>query len=169
MLTIIEYYRHGYASRTYANVEQSDLTVALYFDGETLGEKCTRKAAAQHVKPFRGIDLMHPVEIPTLEFAQEINWAGNGIYTCAKFGWTQEKVDELMRRFMDKCKFHKNVKFRSGGQSGFDEACIRVGMELGIQCTILAPRGFVWRGIDGKDTNEGFCERFTGEIVVKRI
>ena len=84
-----------------------------------------------------------------------LNIAGNGIYTM-KGKYTQAQLDEYVYQLLSAVMNSENLKnkiisIRSGGQTGIDEAGAKAGMRLGIPTTILAPKGWTFRPINGKD------------------
>ena len=99
--------------------------------------------------------------------AKTLNIAGNGIYTMRDAGWNQEEVDLMTYRILKGVIESPNLKnkivsIRTGGQTGFDEAGAKAGIRLGIPTTILAPKGWTFRDINGKDISneQQFKARF---------
>lgn len=99
-----------------------------------------------------------------------LNIAGNGIYTLMKAGSkiTQEQLDkfvyEMLYAIITHPEFAFNVKMiRSGGQSGGDLSGNRAALKLGIPTKVLAPKGWLYREIEGIDISDEikFKERFT--------
>lgn len=95
-----------------------------------------------------------------------LNIAGNGIYTM-KGKYTQQEVDdftyELLKAIIESPNLkNKIISIRTGGQTGFDEAGAKAAMRLGIPTLILAPKGWVYRDITGKDISDesSFKKRF---------
>lgn len=98
-----------------------------------------------------------------------LNIAGNGIYTLMKAGSkiTQEQLDkfvyEMLQAIINHPEFAFNVKMiRSGGQSGGDLSGNRAALKLGIPTKVLAPKGWLYREIEGIDISDEvkFKERF---------
>jgi len=98
----------------------------------------------------------------------KLNVAGNGIYTLAKKGITQENVDSYMHGFITGMRQEGVVikEIRSGGQTGLDEAGVKAGIKHAIPVSIHAPKGYVFRNINNKDVKgeEKFKERFQETI-----
>ena len=160
MLTFYEDNNPNYPSRTIKNVCNSDCTIAFAVDFNTRGEVLTKRICGDKRKPYFALDLNN------LNVTQErinklvnclnslngseitINIAGNGIYTPHMT--LQEAIDEFIYLLMKKVLSHKYltkkiVKIVCGGQSGVDEAGAKAGMKLGIDVTVLAPKGFMFK------------------------
>lgn len=157
MLRIEEHPASGYTARTQANAQGADLTVAFAVDYNTAGERLTRKVAGERY-------LAVPLSRTPLEAARELyralrdrnarslNVAGNGIYTLAQHGWTQEAVSAWVYEVLAKVHEHWPLTaVRSGGQTGVDLAGIVAGHALELDCLALMPKGFVQRGADKID------------------
>ena len=91
----------------------------------------------------------------------KLNIAGNGIYTLKS---DQTSYDTLLTNVL-KALQDKGViisEVRSGGQTGIDEAGIKAAVSLGLKASILAPKGYKFRGKDNKDISnkELFIKRF---------
>jgi hypothetical protein len=81
--------------------------------------------------------------------------------------YTQDQIDEFTYQLLKAIVESPNLKLkinsiRSGGQTGFDEAGAKAGIKLGIPVTVLAPKGWKFRDINGKDISDEklFKERF---------
>jgi hypothetical protein len=103
-----------------------------------------------------------------------LNIAGNGLYTM-KGKYTQEQIDEftyqLLKAVVESPNLKNKIEFiRTGGQTGFDEAGAKAGIRLGIPTTILAPKGWVFRDINGRDISneQQFKNRFNIEITTNK-
>lgn len=160
MLTILEHFSSSYAPRTYANAAKADVTIALAVDYTTAGEKCTHKAAGDKYlklelseyykdnarKLWRKLDgIIKPT----------INVAGNGIYTLARYSWTQEDINEYVYLMLNILHDHLPIgKIVSGGQTGVDIAGAWTGYKLGIDVEVLLPKGFKQRFEDGVDITQ---------------
>ena len=166
---------NGYRERTIKNAK-ADATIALATDFTSAGERLTRKAVIDNGKKYIPVDTNNPEITDTLVNsivdqlnevnAKSLNIAGNGIYTL-KGKYTQEQVDEYVYNLLNKVLNHPNLKtkietIRSGGQTGYDEAGIKAAMRLGIRNGILAPKGWKFRDISGKDiyNEQAFKARF---------
>lgn len=100
--------------------------------------------------------------LPTKDI--KLNIAGNGIYTLK----SEQKVYDTLLTDVIKALQDKGVtisEIRSGGQTGIDEAGIKAAMSLGIKASLVAPKGFRFRGKDNKDISnkESFIKRFNPE------
>lgn len=170
MIRFIECQEPGYAARTVVNARSADLTIAFAVNFKSSGEILTRKAA--YGKWF-GIDLCsdgwdimgacNDAHKRIIEKKVKIlNIAGNGIYTLTP-KYTQEMLDADILLFLQRILSGADVKIRSGGQTGVDEAALKVGDKLGLDCTCLAPKNWLFRDINGKDhmhDPDAFCARF---------
>lgn len=169
----------GYAQRTKVNAS-ADATIALATDFTSAGEKLTKSTVLNQNKKYI------PIDANTLTVTQErvdkivdslnsvnaksLNIAGNGIYTM-KNVYTQEQVDdftyELLKAVTESPRLvNKITSLRSGGQTGFDEAGAKAGIVLGIPTTVLAPKGWKFRNINGQDISDeqAFKNRFTRNL-----
>jgi len=156
----VEVGEHGsasYSPRTYANAKGADLTVAFAVDFSTAGEKLTHKAAGDR---YVGIDLsLEPIQAARRLYralhahdAYTLNVAGNGIYTLAQHGWSQERINRYVYEVMAKVHEHWPLKHvRSGGQTGVDMAGVTAAHALGIDALALLPKGFIQRSSDRVD------------------
>lgn len=157
MLTILEHTSSSYGPRTYANAAKGDVTIAIAVDYNTAGEKLTHKAAGDKY-------LKLPVTHPFIDNARElfkfarpsirrkINVAGNGIYTLHKYKWTQEQMNRYVYNILSTVHKHSYLEeILSGGQTGVDLAGGVAGYVLGVDTTMLLPKGFKQRFEDGVD------------------
>ena len=100
--------------------------------------------------------------------------AGNGIYTM-KGKYTQAQLDEYVYQLLSAVINSENLKnkiisIRSGGQTGIDEAGAKAGMRLGIPTTILAPKGWTFRPINGKDkSSESYSIENSLNIILAKV
>lgn len=170
--TVFEEYKgYGYSARTYENARQADITLAFATDFTTAGEKYTEKAAGNTRIPIilngpliggRTIEFFVRQLITDINLKCRVlgidkgnlrlNIAGNGIYTLAKSGYTQADTDKLITDVLagiqDRDGIHIS-SIRSGGQTGVDEAGVKAGRALGLPTTVLAPKGWAFRIVDG--------------------
>lgn len=157
MIEVLESESPKYPPRTRHNAKTADLTVALAVDFNTAGEKLTHKAAGNK---YVGI----PLQISTLEAARMLfvalrkcqgkilNVAGNGIYTLATHGWTQESINVHLHAIVSKVHEHWPLtKVISGGQTGVDMAGVTAACALGIPVAVMLPSGFLQRGLNNVD------------------
>jgi len=84
--------------------------------------------------------------------------------------YTQEQVDdftyELLKQVIDSPNLKTKIEsIRTGGQTGFDEAGTKAGIKLGLPTLTLAPKGWTFRNVNGRDiSNESlFKARFNQE------
>lgn len=154
---ILEHSSPKYGPRTFVNANSADLTVAFAVDFTTAGERLTHRAAADR---YVGI----PMSAPGVEAARELyralkrtgarrlNIAGNGIYTLQQHGWQQEQVNAWLHAVLVPIQQHWGlVHVRSGGQTGVDMAGAIAAYALGIDVTLLLPKGYIQRGADKRD------------------
>lgn len=175
MIRFIECKEPGYAARTVVNARTAGATLCFGENFKTPGMILTHKAA--YGKYFR-INMLYKIddklinEIVCFIFdhgPDEINIAGNGLYnlTC-----TQEQCNEYVFNVLQPVmECFQGIKFRIGGQSGADLAGGLAADKLGLDCTCLAPKNWLFRGVDGKDimhNPDAFCARF-GEQYVNNI
>lgn len=172
-----EHNLYGYQSRTVKNAS-ADVTIAIAVDFNSAGEKLTKTSVLNQKKVYIPVDVSGSLIVTNSMISEienkippkagtegiSLNIAGNGIYTM-KGKYTQEQVDkftyDLIKRLVDH-PFIKINSIRTGGQTGFDEAGAKAGRALGIPTTILAPKGWLFRGITGRDTadEKAFKARF---------
>lgn len=171
-IIIREHKSPSYAPRTWANAAEADVTIALAVDYTTAGERLTHKAAGD--KKY----LKLPLSYYWLENARTLfkripkhslitlNIAGNGIYTLAKHGWTQEEVNVQIWCMIEQVhQFRPIGKIISGGQTGVDLAGGYAGWKLGIDTVLTLPKGFKQRhedGIDRDHTEDEIRKQITG-------
>ena len=158
----------SYPNRTIKNVQLSDATIGFEF-ARTAGMRATKKAADANDKPYLSLgikDFEEGKELgdDTIEkitsFLNEhnvtsLNIAGNDISVDGMP--SQSAVDDLVldtfTRVMSKPELGQEIQeFRSGGQTGFDEAAGRAGLTLKIpKVSILYPKNYLHRNVKGKD------------------
>lgn len=174
MITFEEDSAFGYKMRTIKNAS-ADATIAIAVDFNTAGEKLTKTSVLAQGKKYIKVDANKSISLELLRKiindlnsvgAKTLNIAGNGIYTV-KGKFTQDDIDDFTYRLLKLVTESPELKnpienMRSGGQTGFDEAGIKAAVKLGIPVTVLAPRGFKFRNIDGDDIvdKELFMKRF---------
>lgn len=169
MLKILEHSSTSYAPRTYANAASADVTIALAVDYSTAGEKLTKKAAGDKyiALPLEDVWISQGRRLYRyMKFnnCKTINVAGNGIYTLVKHGWTQESINEYVFQILDNIHRYIGIdKIVSGGQTGVDLAGGVAGYRLGIDTTMLLPKGFKQRHEDGVDVDH------THDEIMKQI
>lgn len=166
-----------YAMRTERNA-LADATIAIATDFTTGGEIKTKSAVEKNKKLYLRVDVSKSLVVDDSlvinivnklndAHAKMINIAGNGIYSL-KGTYTQKQCDDFTYNLLKRIAEHpelknKIVNVRSGGQTGFDEAGSKAAARLGIRSDILAPNGYLFRDISGKDISgkTAFIERFS--------
>lgn len=186
---MIEFYEDNsikYSERTRKNIQYSTATVAFAVDYTTAGEKCTAKYAKELKKPFLQIQLTTQGNVKTgqnttiYNFTEllkkqsivKLNIAGNDIYTLAKNKITQKQIDDVIKRYIAYLlKNNVNIQeIRSGGQTGADEAGLKAAASNEIRAICVAPQGWKFRDIHGKDISDEklFKKRFAYVGIVKK-
>ena len=161
LITFEEDQSYGYKTRTDRNAS-ADITLAFAMDFTTGGEILTKNSVLGQNKIYIPIDINEMSNQTVHEFVKlnlcnvkTLNIAGNGLYTM-KNKYTQLEIDTLMLDFLKTVLPSDNQieLIRSGGQSGFDEAGIKAAIKLGIKALVLAPKGWMFRNIDGVDIRD---------------
>lgn len=169
----------GYAGRTRENAK-ADVTIAVARNFFTAGEKLTRRVVEEAGKAFIPVPYGVTEQLETVSMVVAklneagarlgrvgitLNIAGNGLYTLKEP--EQERVDERVFLFLKSVVEHPDLRVgilwvRSGGQTGVDEAGVKAAAALGIPAKVTAPKGWVFRGADGKDVADeaAFKARF---------
>lgn len=159
-LICIEHKSESYAPRTYHNASQG-VTLAIATDFTTAGEKLTHKAASGKIVQidyFNTLDKLYPARATYSLLKKHnchvLNIAGNGIYTLAKKGVTQEDTNQYVFDIVSLVHHHWPIeRIVSGGQTGMDLEGLVAGVALGIETVGTWPKGFKMRFEDGKDVN----------------
>ncbi|QDP46414.1 MAG: hypothetical protein GOVbin1709_76 [Prokaryotic dsDNA virus sp.] len=187
--------KSGYAARTAENTK-SHATIDFSFD-PNVGSGGVRGTTKINVDRFKreyiGIRLESDGTIQiTDELVKDIvnqlnnankgkgavtvNIAGHGIAKMAKQGATQKQLDDSVYKLVKQILAHpdlknKNIKINTGGQTGFDEAGTKAAMRLGIENTILAPRGWMFRDKENNDISDEheFKARFGIEALASTV
>jgi len=163
-IIFLEEKSRGYKVRTIKNAS-ADATIAIAVDFSSAGEKLTKQAVISQGKKYI------PISLTTLNISDElvnniidslntikaktINIAGNGLYTF-KGIYNQEQLDnyvyELLSKVLLSDKLITKIEvLRTGGQTGIDTSGAKAGFKLNIPTIILAPKGWKYRDISGKD------------------
>lgn len=168
----------SYSQRTYenANADEVDCTIAIAVNFNTLGERCTKKAAGKKYLPIEIKDCSDfTVNVVAEKIARYfsnkgnqpigLNIAGNGIFTLKESGISQNDIDLFVSKVMMSARsMGVNISsIRSGGQSGVDEAAIVAANVLDVPATIRAPKGYKYRDANNRDHvgKEEFTRRFS--------
>ena len=191
----------SYSRRTEDNADWSDVTLDFATDFSTAGETLTaqvagskdpkalggRKALASKRDKYVPYTLVREGEhsydgseiamaikakgLPTKNI--KLNIAGNGIYTLASKGWTQEQINTYITEVIQGLQAEGITisEIRSGGQTGVDEAGIIAAQRLGIPSSVHATSDWKFRGTDGKDvSNErAFKARFGEKVGTDKV
>lgn len=159
----------NYADRTRANVEWSDITIALAEDFSTAGEKLTKTVAGNK---YVSANISNDVSIIVNNIYNQLvskgktkdiklNIAGNGIYSLKD---TQSQYDAKLIDIIKglQAKGITISEIRSGGQTGIDEAGAKAGQFLNIKTTITSTSDFKFRNKQGVDISneQAFKARF---------
>ena len=152
-MTVIEHHTASYPGRTAVNAKESDGTIAFAYNFDSAGEKLTEKMCKQHNKPILKIQLREPLRDIDEVANHIINWldkyqikhlniAGNGIRTMQGI-FSQETLDTYLYKIFEKVLLrHPLEHARSGGQTGADEAGVKALNQLGVDTTIVYPKGY---------------------------
>jgi len=162
MIELLQHKSASYSPRTWHNASQG-ITLALAVDFTTAGEKLTTKAAGEgrivhcDAKNFATSWLPSARKLYKLLVDNDcrvVNVAGNGIYTFAKYGFTQVTVNDMIRQILHQVDTHWPLEHVvSGGQTGADLAGLIASAKIGIPCTGTWPNGYKMRFEDGVDRN----------------
>ena len=165
----------GYKVRTIKNAS-ADVTIAMAIDFNSAGEKLTKQSVGFQKKKYV------PIRLNTLKITDELvdfvidnlnevkastlNIAGNGIFSIHPI-YNQNQIDnyvyELLFKVLTSDKLINKIEvIRTGGQTGVDESGAKAGIKLNIPTIVLAPKGWKFRDVNGKDiSNEKlFKNRF---------
>lgn len=159
----------GYRNRTVDNIKGADFTVAIAVDFTTAGERLTQREA-EYLGKYIGIGVRFSVDhiastIKAAIFKQRertkdpskdvtINFAGNGMQTFSRHGYTQPQLNQLVFDVIQRLRgWYNVVAVRSGGQTGLDHAGLVAAVALGIPAHGHYPAGFRRRDEDGIDSN----------------
>lgn len=158
-LIVNEHKTVNYKDRTIYNASSSDVTLALATDLSTRGEQLTKRVAGHKYIGFELVD-----DIPTLFIARQLfkklktdnartlNIAGNGIYTLAEYGCSQEFINQFVYEIISQTHYFYPIdKIYTGGQTGVDLAGAIAAVKLGIPVEVTLPKGFIQRHEDHKD------------------
>lgn len=154
---IIAEHGQGYGPRTALNANSAGLTIAFAKEFGTAGERLTKRVAnGRYVDVIVLSDIDEAAEKVAAALREHdtdtVNIAGNGIYTLATYGITQESLNDwvyrVLKKAMIKAPIHKIV---SGGQTGADLAGAAVAVALNIDAHITLPKGFLQRDVKGVD------------------
>jgi len=152
-----------YPQRTKENAEWSDITLDLTESDKGSGgrNELTKRVAGDKYIHFKLTDegdntydadeilaAIKEAGLPTENI--KLNIAGSEI---GKLKSDQERYNEEVTRLLKGLQELGVTisEIRSGGQTGIDEAGIIAAQRLGIKASVHAPKGFKFRGADGKD------------------
>lgn len=160
MINVIEHTNANYPGRTAVNAKDSDGTIAFAYDFESAGEKLTEKMCKQYGKPILKIQLRTPLrdveEVSDRICSwlkkhdiRHVNIAGNGIRTMQGV-FSQETLDTYLYKIFEAVLKRYEIKHgRSGGQTGIDEAGVKALDQLGVETTIVYPKGYRIKTMNG--------------------
>lgn len=157
-LTIKEHESTKYAPRTWTNAKRGDVTAAFALNFTTPGEVLTQRAAGDRYTscllscdPRLAAELTNCFRL-TRHPNKTLNIAGNGMFTLARYIWTQARVNQWVYDVLK--TMHERVPIAgiyTGGQTGVDLAGAVGAVALNIPCLVTLPQGFLQRGSDGID------------------
>jgi hypothetical protein len=177
----------GYPTRTFENAAAADVTIDFAFrpTGSGGARGLTKVAANRAKKLYIHVpitpDGFNPLEASRIirdalqkasrtdeKFGRSfsVNLAGHEL---GKMNIPQERIDQLVAQTLRSVQTVASVSdggriasVRSGGQTGFDEAGIKAGVNLGLPTTVLAPRNWNYRPTQRDVINDeaGFKARF---------
>ena len=175
-----------YVNRTLHNYANSDITFDFTTGGPSGAGNSAGKGTPDYMKKWNNIkvdnagrlDMNNIDEVAqtlsdALTSGQTVNIAGHGNYASTRGGLTeavpQFQIDRTVQTIFDRAKElagDKPItgKVISGGQSGFDEAGIRVARNLDIPTEVNVTE-YTWRTPDKKDitSEENFKLRIEGD------
>ena len=168
----------NYAARTKTNADYADITFAFAVDfsskGEILTKQCVKKLNKIYV-PINANDLKITEEriLKVIDFINNSKQVNKNIIINNPAGvssggnLTQHVADSFafafLKTLIDNDKFsYKVIEIRTGGQSGFDESGAKAGYKLGIKTSIVSPKGWKFRDVNGIDISDEdkFKKRF---------
>ena len=172
-----------YPQRTKENAEWSDITLDLTESDKGSGgrNELTKRVAGDKYIHFKLTDegdntydadeilaAIKEAGLPTENI--KLNIAGSEI---GKLKSDQERYNEEVTRLLKGLQGLGVTisEIRSGGQTGIDEAGIIAAQRLGIKASIHAPKGFKFRGVDGKDVSnkQKFLARFEKKAISSEL
>lgn len=159
LLIINEHKSPKYPPRTYYNATSAGTTLALALNLETAGELLTKKAAGPRYIGFKLTDDIDDLVIARQLYSKmkkdnvhTLNVAGNGIYTLAEHGCSQDFINYFTYKIISKVHQYWPIeKIYTGGQSGVDISGAVTGYLLGIPTEVTLPNGYLQRFEDKKD------------------
>ena len=171
LLIINQHKSAKYTPRTAHNASSADLTLALAINLMTAGEIFTRKVAGDK---YIGVELTQDIDdiqiarqlykkLKELN-AKKLNIAGNGIYTLAPNGCSQDFINYFTYKIIAKVNQYWPIeKIYTGGQTGVDLAGAVTGYLLNIPTEVTLPLGYIQRFEDKKDV-EGTRDKVFDQI-----
>jgi hypothetical protein len=151
-----EYHSNTYANRTLYNGKETDLTLDFSKVSGGTGAGNTKKGAGDkwnwvQIDDTGNIDKSFDIDeiaqklSDALTSGQKVNIAGHGLYESGRGGFSSQReqsvIDDTVRQVFNRAKELSGNKpwtgeVWSGGQSAFDEAGIRVAMEMGLPAQV---------------------------------
>lgn len=156
-LELLAHASADYAPRTGENARAADATVAIAVDFDTHGERLTARLAGKRYcalaygsSPARAADILTSFLVK--QEARTLNVAGNGLYTLARHGITQQDANQYVYEVLRRVASAMSLEHvRSGGQTGIDTAGLAAAYALGIPATGLYPKGYRQRNARGEE------------------
>lgn len=159
-LLLIEDSSYAYPPRTEKNVMFSDITLAIAIRFDSAGEKLTRELCKKHkrlyvpanprlVTPWKLADMLSLKILEVNKSDVSINVAGNGIYTM-KGEMTQEQCNAYVLEVFKRLATDKEIRVRSGGQTGFDTAGLVAACKMNWEAEGLYPKTFRIREMEAE-------------------
>lgn len=154
MINFIQHEHTGYPLRTRDNAILTDGTLAFAADWKSPGMIHTHKVVYGAGKPYIKVDIKdyydfwvghtkNVVDQLQKHNIKNLNIAGNSL---GNLECNQEALNRRIADIMDKVSEHWPLEHvRSGGQNGVDLAGILWADSRGIPCTVLAPKGWMFR------------------------
>jgi hypothetical protein len=149
---------YSYVPRTRENAHGADVTVAFAVDFTTAGERLTkREAGPRYIDIPFGSDVSVAAASLAAFLVQRngstLNVAGNGIYTFAEHGVTQEHINAWVYEVLARVRRAVKLTYiRSGGQTGADQAGLVAALALGVPALGHFPKSFRRRNSKGVET-----------------
>ncbi len=159
----------GYVKRTEVNAKEADVTFAIAIKFDSAGEKLTKNMALKHNRLYIPVSPSGDIKTKAdkivallnktfsgIKHTITFNIAGNGIYTM-NGTMTQIECDNFTYDLLSAVVKHSELlikvkSFRSGGQTGFDEAGIKAGLKLGLDTIAYYPKGYKIRDLQSDKT-----------------
>lgn len=156
-IRLVAHESYSYVPRTGDNARGADVTVAFAVDFSTAGERLTKREAGPRFVaiPFGeepGLAAEALVKFLAARKGSTLNVAGNGVYTLAAHGVSQDQANLWVFEVLSRVHAqHPLSSVRSGGQTGIDQAGLVAAIALGIPAYGLYPKSFRRRNEEGQE------------------